>query len=167
MQGSGHFIRFKEKIQLFNIGKIVSSNWIKHYNIQENLELYQTSFILNKSGLTEYSHKSFSIVVSCLERAILECLYLAPKFVDLIECYYIMEGLTGLRPNVLQELLESCTSIRVKRLFFYFAEKANHVWPQFIDKKNIDFGKGKRSIVKNGFYNSKYQITLPKELDKL
>ena len=60
--------------------------------------------------------------------------------------------------------LESCTSIKVKRLFLFLAEKANHSWVKHINLEKIDLGSGKRSIVKNGAYNSKYKITVPKEL---
>jgi hypothetical protein len=92
-------------------------------------------------GLTKHEDKTFSITISSLERAILEALYLAPDKIDLIECYHIMEGLIGLRPNILQELLEKCSSVRVKRLFLYMANKVNHDWFQFIDVTNIDLGK--------------------------
>ena len=35
-----------------------------------------------------------------------------------------------------------------------------------MDLEKIDFGKGKRSVVKNGVYVSKYKITVPKELEE-
>jgi hypothetical protein len=94
----------------------------------------------------------------------LECLFLTPKNQELVECYQLMEGLNNLRPHLVQNLLENCTSVKVKRLFLYLAEKANHSWIQHLDIEKIDLGSGKRSIVKNGVYNSKYKITLPTEL---
>jgi len=75
-----------------------------------------------------------------------------------------MEMLTGLRPDLLQKLLEECKSIKVNRLFLYMAEKAGHSWLDDLDLSKIDLGKGKRSIVKNGVLNSKYQITIPRDL---
>jgi len=94
-------------------------------------------------------------------------LYLAPEHIDLVECYHIMEGLTGLRPEVVQELLTKCTSVKVKRLFLYMAEKSNHAWLEYVDVKDVDLGSGKRSLVKQGFYDKKYKITLPRELETL
>ena len=94
----------------------------------------------------------------------LECLFLMPKKQELIECYQLMEGLNNLRPNLVQNLLENCTSIKVKRLFLFLAERAGHSWVKHLNIDKIDLGSGKRSIVKNGVYNSKYKITLPKEL---
>jgi hypothetical protein len=60
--------------------------------------------------------------------------------------------------------LESCASIKVKRLFLFLAEKANHSWVKHLNIEKIDLGSGKRSIVKNGVYNPKFKITVPAEL---
>jgi len=79
----------------------------------------------------------------------------------------MMEGLTNLRPKLLQELLERCTSIKVKRLFLYMADKAQHHWLTFIDQAKISLGEGDRSVVKAGIYVSKYRISVPKELVEL
>ena len=103
-------------------------------------------------------------MVSSPARAMLECLYLAPEKQELLECFELMEGLNNLRPKVVQELLEQCTSVKVKRLFLYLADKAGHEWLQYLDLQKIDLGSGKRSLVKNGVYVAKYQITVPKEL---
>ncbi len=37
-----------------------------------------------------------------------------------------MEGLTTLRPRLIQSLLEQCRSVKVKRLFTVLAEACNH-----------------------------------------
>ena len=110
--------------------------------------------------------KSFTIKVSGAARAIMECLYLAPEKQGLLECYELMEGLNNLRPDLVQNLLEQCNSVKVKRLFMYMAEKAGHAWVQYMNLEKIDLGRGKRSVVKNGVYVSKYKITVPKELEK-
>jgi hypothetical protein len=102
--------------------------------------------------------------VSSPARAIIECLYLAPEKFDIVECYEIMENLNDLRPAIVQELLEACTSIKVKRLFLFMAEKLNHSWYKHLKLSKFDLGKGKRSLVKDGVYISKYQITVPKKL---
>jgi len=61
-----------------------------------------------------------------------------------------MEMLTTLRPKLIQQLFEVCTSVKVKRLFLYMAEKSKHPWFCAISLSKIDLGEGKRSIVKNG-----------------
>lgn len=91
----------------------------------------------------------------------MECLYLAPKYQELSECYELMENMNDLHPHMVQNLLEHCSSIKVKRLFLCLAEHAGHAWYNFIDTQKIDLGRGKRSIVKNGHLDPKYQITIP------
>jgi hypothetical protein len=82
-----------------------------------------------------------------------------------MDLYYIMEQLSTLRPDVMQELLEGTTNKRVKRVFLYMAEKAGHYWFDELDKGKIDLGEGKLQLAKEGTYNAKYKITIPKELD--
>ncbi len=118
-------------------------------------------------GLADHEEKTFSIQIAGPERAILECLYLAPEHLDLVECYELMEGLTNLRPKMVQELLETCSSIKVKRVFLYMADKAKHHWLSFVDQSKITLGNGNRNLTRGGVYVSKYQISIPKELAAL
>jgi hypothetical protein len=115
-------------------------------------------------GITTIKQNGFEILLSSPERAFLECLNLAPKYYNLIDLYYIMEQLTTLRPELLQILLEQNVTVKVKRLFLYMAERAKHTWFEMLDVSKISLGSGKREIVKNGVYNSKYQIVIPQEL---
>ncbi len=89
---------------------------------------------------------------------------MTPVNFDLEEAWLIMESLNALQPKEVQHLLEQCNSIKTKRLFLYFAEKAGHTWFKYLDTPKINLGSGKRSIVKNGVLNPKYQITLPENL---
>lgn len=95
----------------------------------------------------------------------MECLYLAPEHQPLLETYELMEGLNNLRPVTVQKLLESCTSVKVKRLFLYMAEKAGHDWFNYLKTEKIDLGSGKRVVVPGGRFNTKYQITVPVDLE--
>jgi hypothetical protein len=96
----------------------------------------------------------------------MEMLYLVPKFYTFDEAYLIMEGLTTLRSDLLQNFLEKCRSVKVKRMFLYMAERNDHQWFADLDIKKIDLGRGKRAIVENGRLNSKYSITVPKEYEE-
>jgi hypothetical protein len=129
------------------------------------VEYFETTFLPQDIGLTDFEVKNISIKVSGSARALMECLYLAPPYQDLMECFELMEGLNNLPPKQVQILLEKCESVKVKRLFLYMAEKAKHNWFDYLDIEKIDLGKGKRSIVKNGAFVEKYGITVPKELE--
>ncbi len=102
--------------------------------------------------------------VSSLERAVLELLESVPAKVSFESADKIMEGLVNLRPQSLMELLTSCTSIRVKRLFLWFAERHGHAWFKRLDRKRIALGMGKRQIVRGGRLDLKYLITVPREM---
>ena len=141
--------------------------WFRDYSWKNPIYHQQTSFLPDDIGIVEHEIKNILVKISSPERAIMECLYLAPKKLDLVECYYLMEGLVNLKPKLVQELLQKCNSIQVKRLFLYMAEKANHQWLQFIDISLVDLGNGNRRVTKGGVYVSKYQITIPKELIEL
>jgi len=118
----------------------------------------------NEIGLVDKMDGELKMKVSGAARAMLECLSLTPNQFSLNEAYEIMDGLTTLRPVQVQELLENCKSIKVKRLFLFFAEKTGHSWFKYIDIKKIDLGSGNRSLAKDGVLISKYQLVVPKEL---
>lgn len=167
-QGLAHYVRLGgETVYLFAKPRVVLPRWFKKHDWGRPIEFYRSQFLPEGLGLVEHKENNFSINISSTERAILECLYLAPEKMDLVECYQLMEGLVNLRPQLLQTLLERCHSIKVVRLFLYMAEKANHGWLKYLDKAKFKIGIGDRSIVKNGIYIASHKITVPKELLEL
>ncbi len=112
---------------------------------------------------TPWGSWAFPLIISTPERAYLELLDELPQHESFHMADVIMEGLTNLSPLRLQSLLEAASSIKVKRLFFLFAERHNHAWLKRLDISKINLGKGKRTLVKGGKFNTKYQITVPKE----
>ena len=42
--------------------------------------------------------------------------------------------------SAVQELLENCSSVKVKRMFLYLADKFKHLWLDLIDLSNVDLG---------------------------
>lgn len=166
MLGKSHYLEFAiKRMVLFGDTKEKLPSWMVNYQWGVELEYFGSSFLPDDLGLVQKEVKNFTINISGAPRALMECLYLAPKKQDLIECYELMEGLNNLRPNSVQQLLEKCSSVKVKRLFLYMAEKAQHPWLDYLDLQKIDLGKGNRSLVKDGVYVSKYKITVPKELE--
>lgn len=168
MLGYSHYIRLGEdKIFLFSPLSKKLPAWFKNHSWENPVEHVRTSMLPNDIGFIEHKMNSLTIKIASAERAMLEYLYLAPKKSDLIEGYQILAGLTNLRPKLVQELLMKCSSIKVKRLFLYMAEKADHQWMKFIDRSKIKLGTGDRSIIRNGIYDQSYKLTIPKELASL
>lgn len=75
-----------------------------------------------------------------------------------------VEGLRNLSPRKLQKLLDDCRSVKVQRLFFWFADRHNHSWLKQVDRDQVDLGKGKRMLVKDGRLDPKHLITVPEDL---
>jgi hypothetical protein len=105
------------------------------------------------------------LVVSCPERAVLELLDELPARESFHQIDKLFEGLTALSPRRLQPLLEACRSVKVKRLFFFFADRHHHAWLKRLDKSAINLGSGKRKLADGGKLDPTYQITVPEDLD--
>ena len=112
-------------------------------------------------GLTTKQIGEYEIVLSTRERAMMEYLDLVPELESYSQAIYLMEGLKTLRPNAVQELLEKCRSIKVKRLFMHLAEESNHAWVNYVSLSKVNFGSGKRVISGGGKFHSKYNLSVP------
>jgi hypothetical protein len=107
------------------------------------------------------------LTLSTPERAILELMDELPARESFHQVDKLMEGLSNLSPRKLQKLLADCRNVKVKRLFFFFADRHQHAWLKQLKKDEIDFGKGKRMLVKGGKFDAAYQITVPEDLNGL
>jgi hypothetical protein len=65
-----------------------------------------------------------------------------------------------LRANVLQDHLQKCRSIKVKRLFLFLARESGHGWYKKLNRSRVKLGSGKRSIEPGGVYDSEFEITV-------
>lgn len=166
LQGKAHYLNIGSgKVYIMGMPGENLPAWFVNHSWGREIQYISSSFLPAGPGIIEQDYSQYKLNVSGPARAMLECLYMVPKYQDLIACYELMEGLSNLRPSIVQELLEKCNSVKVKRLFLYMAEKAGHSWFRFIKIDTIDLGKGKRSLASSGLYNKKYKITIPQELD--
>jgi hypothetical protein len=165
ISGHSHYLRFaKSTIFLFSPPAITLPQWFRTHWGSE-VRHTQTKLLPADIGLTERnSVEGFPLKNAAPERAILEMLHLAPNEFDLVETALILEGMTTLRPKLMQTLLEACGSVKVKRLFLYLAERAKLPVMTHLDTSRFNLGKGDRSLTCMGRYVAKYQLLLPKEL---
>jgi hypothetical protein len=105
------------------------------------------------------------LTLSTPERAIFELLDELPNHETFEQVDALFGGLTNLRPDRLQKLLKDCASVKVKRLFFYFADRHTHPWLKRLKKEDVDFGSGKRLLAKSGVLDPTYQIIVPGNLN--
>lgn len=164
LQGYSHYIRMDDTqtVVLWKTPELRLPSWFVSYDWNTRLDIRSvTLFDKSVNALSETKVDNIKIEISATERAVLEYLHDVPKYEGIDEANYIMEGLTSLRPSVLQELLESCKSIKTKRLFLYMAEHHNHPWFKRLDLSSIHLGKGKREIIKGEKLDKKYNIVVP------
>lgn len=93
----------------------------------------------------------------------MEMLYYVPARQGFNEAERIMESLLTLRAPLVQQLLEACTSVKVKRLFLYMAESGSLPCFEEIDSNRVNLGKGDRTVIKGGRLDPKYHITVPRK----
>ena len=114
---------------------------------------------------TDVGDWDWPLVLSTPERAVLELLDELPERETFHQADMLLEGLTNLSPKRLNRLLRECRSVKVKRLFLWFADRYRHAWLTQLDRDRIDLGSGKRMLVREGRFDPKYQITVPEDLD--
>jgi len=73
----------------------------------------------------------------------------------------VFEGLTVLRPGVINALLAVCRSIKVKRLFLFLSAHFDYPWANRLETAGLDLGRGNRQIVKGGRLDKRFFITVP------
>ncbi|MFO7799126.1 type IV toxin-antitoxin system AbiEi family antitoxin [Rhodohalobacter sp.] len=164
LQGYGHYIKMgpHQKVVLWKEPDLWLPTWFKNVEWDVSFEVRSAKLFDDyDESLNKKNVDGFLLNMSSPERAVMEYLYDIPKHENFDEAHYIMEGMTTLRPSVLQSLLENCRSIKVKRLFLYMAETYNHSWLKYLEESTIGLGSGNRSIVKGGKLVKKYQIVVP------
>lgn len=114
--------------------------------------------LVNAGGLT------LPIQYSSKERAVLELLDELPDHESFYQVDALVEGLSDVSPRRMQALLQGCDSVKVKRLFLFFADRHRHAWQSRLDVSRVDLGSGKRVLAKGGKLDPRYHITVPSDL---
>jgi hypothetical protein len=101
--------------------------------------------------------------MSAPERAIMEAMDELPDHESFHNLDMVFESLTTLRPKLLTALLHSCRKIKVKRLFFVYADRHGHRWRKRLNPSEFNLGRGDRALVKGGRIHPHYRIMVPEE----
>ncbi|MFV0345030.1 MAG: type IV toxin-antitoxin system AbiEi family antitoxin domain-containing protein [Bacteroidales bacterium] len=166
LAGFSHYVPMgKPSLIIFHSKEEGIPKWMNTNELDYSLKFFSTEIFSDKA-LVSFNAKYPCLSASPPELAYLECLHLAPRHYGYMDLYYIMEQMTTLRPNVLQNLLENTGSNKVKRMFLYMAEKSGHYWYNSLNIGRLALGTAKYKLVDNGTYVSKYKITIPKELQE-
>ena len=167
LQGKSHYIRFKETdIFLFSEQNTKLPNWLKKAMKSPRFIHVKTNIFPNGVGLIDYGFGEFHLKISNPARAFIEYMFTLKNECIYDEAYHLMENLNSVSPALFQEVLETCQSIKVKRLTLCLAKKVGVNWIKELDLSKIDLGKGPREIILGGRFDSEYQITYPRNWDK-
>jgi hypothetical protein len=162
LRGYTHYLPFGVRpAVLFGSPGTKLPAWFLAQSWARSVTLVTTGFLEGVERSTSpISVHAIDLEVATCERAALEMMYLVPRRQSYEEAFQLLESLTFLRPRVVQELLECCTSVKAKRLFMHAAERVNHPWLQYLDLSGVDFGSGRRTIHAGGRLDRKYDLVV-------
>ncbi len=192
LQGYAHYVSDQlRNVHLYDNGTL--PKWVAKLPIKPRFELHRNSRVFRnnpitlgltslkgnletgegvsgdplQSGVTfqSWGQWDWPLTLSTPERAVLELLDELPNRESFHQVDMLVEGLSNLSPRRMQKMLADCSNVKVKRLFFYFADRHKHAWLAKLDKRTIDLGTGNRMLVRGGRLDPKYRITVPKDLD--
>ena len=180
--GHEHYLRLGEAATVTLYGPARLPGWVRHLKLDERFEhrgrgpfdLPPLAFTASVTAEALYEHGleqegdtalSASVILASDERAMLELCDAPPNAALVYEVDALMQGLPGLRPELVSRLLRHCRSVKAKRLFLALAERHAHPWFARLALEGVNLGSGKRVLVAAGRLHPKYHITLPEDLD--
>lgn len=160
LQGYGHYIG-ERPLFLYGPPRSRLPAWPEGA-ISRKLYFTPTNFLqyAPQESLYNMPVAGVPVTISTPERAALEMLYHVPQKIGFSEAMEVVGGLAPLRTDLMQALLESCSSVKVKRLFLYCAREAGHFGYPSFDRNRIDLGTGKRELVKGGKLDKEFLLTV-------
>jgi len=175
MQGLSHYLAFSENKTVYLYGNDKLPEWVTSVAPNVNFIKHTSNSLFDKKRKTnpeidaftierEWDNDNRKLVIATPERAYLEVLLDVPHKITFEHADQLMQGLTTLSPRSLQKILEACKNVKVKRLFFWFADRHNYIWLTKINREVITMGSGNRMVMRGGKLDNKYKITVPKWL---
>jgi hypothetical protein len=173
LQGYAHYLSLGDKSTVWLYGAKIP-NWLEKLPLNADLHTRSVSLFSDPDlGIADARSNpgetapslpwDWELVMSSPERAILEALDELPDQESFHNLDMAFESLATLRPRTLSALLRSCKKIKVKRLFFVFADRHDHAWRKRLDPEDFNLGSGDRALVKGGKIHPRYRIMVPEE----
>jgi hypothetical protein len=154
-----HYLSFSEKRVVHLYGQDQLPTWVARLTDNSKFEKHNIGDLLGQAAnpllekqlnqftkTFDWKNTSEGLRISTPERAILEVLNEIPERISFEHADELMQGLNTLSPRALQQLLELCNNFKVRRLFFWYAERQNHPWLAKINRDRIELGSGTRPL---------------------
>ena len=172
-QGYDHYLRLGSNASVWVYGD-ATPNWQRKLPLNATDAPRSTSLFADPSpGLASDNINdevtqpwNWTLKMSSPERAVMEAMDELPDHESFHNLDMLFESLTTLRPKLLSALLQSCKKIKVKRLFFVFADRHDHPWRKRLDPAEFNLGSGDRALVIGGKIHPCYRIMVPEAFVK-
>jgi len=166
MQGLSHYLSLSNNKIVHLFGNDLLPKWVINLDLNVKFVRHNTNSLFAKNSEENRRFQPFTserdwdndnrkLILSSPERAYIEVLLDVPQKITFEHADQLMQGLTILSPRNLQKTLECCQNVKVKRLFFWFADRQNYVWLDKINRESITLGSGNRMIIKGGKLDTK------------
>lgn len=172
LTGFQHYVTLSsaEQVALFYTQRLPA--WVQTATPSTHFDFHRHTKLLHPSAqagplywsITSARHPSIEFAASRPELALLETLLGVPDTLSFEHADFLMEGLSTLSPTRLHSALNQCRSIKVKRLFFWFAQRHQHGWAKKLNAENYNLGAGKRVLATPGKLDKTFQITVPEQM---
>lgn len=174
LHGFAHYLPFSDRTPVHLYGRDPLPPWANRLGLSAPFVWHRSSRLFTAAPAETPDHdftqslpwgdQSWNLRVATPERAILEVLEEVPSKISFEHAEQLMQGLTTLSPRRLGSLLRLTRNVKVKRLFFWLAERQSHAWFKKLVPSEFDLGSGKRVLARGGKYVPKYRITVPEEM---
>jgi hypothetical protein len=168
-QGLAHFLPLGGENRIQVMSPRTPPAWVKAVALEEEL-IFDTRRLFSDEardvGLTVWPTgiRDWTLPMAGPERAMLELLNgVEGDSFGFEHASRVFEGLTVLRPWVVNELLAACRSIKVKRVFLFLADHFGYPWANRLETAGLDLGRGNRQVVKGGRLDRHFLITVPRD----
>ena len=167
-QGAAHFLPLggEQRIQVMSARKPPA--WVQSVNLAPT-PVFDTRRLFNDQAVAtavvplSTGIRNWTLPMAGAEMAIMEMLNDVNSRQSFEHVAHVFEGLTVLRPGVIDALLVACRSIKIKRLFLFLAAHFDYPWAKRLEAAGLDLGSGNRQIVKGGRLDKRFLITVPED----
>ncbi len=148
--GVRHNLRHKERVTLYGVDDIRLPGWLTaNFDVEYRRNRLFDERGVQRRAVSRFEDKPDEPFVSEPERAVLELLSEVPQRQSLEEARALVQGLSTLRPAVLQQLLAMCSSVKTVRLFLTLSRDFQLPHLSKLNEKNLPTGGKSRWVLRS------------------
>ena len=165
-QGMSHYLQLhKARVWIGVKHKPSLPKWFREFPYQDWLYCRNHKLqFMPEDDVKTVPIQGKALTVSCPELAAYEVVDGIGKQIAFEHVSELFQGFVNLSPRKVQSILERSHAIQTNRIFLFLSHYHNHPWVKRLDETRIKLGSGKRQVVEHGYFDKRYQITVPKRL---